>query len=187
MNTPNCYQIVFLGDGGVGKSSITIQFTCNHFVEEYDPTIEDVYRKQFSVDNHVYLIEILDTGGREEFTALRDDALRKADGYVLVYSITSLSSFESIDSFIHQLSRVASRPEALESVILVGNKIDLDANREVSSEKGNQFATNHGFCFIESSAKLPKNIPEIFEILIRRIQKLQKASQPKKSVKCFLQ
>ena len=187
----NSYHIVFLGDGGVGKSSITIQFAHNHFVEEYDPTIEDIYRKQFTVDDQVCLIEILDTGGREEFTALRDEFLRKADGIVIVYSITSLSSFEQVDTYIHQLTRVAIA-ESPKSVIIVGNKIDLESNRQVSPEKGKQLATNHGYHFIESSAKLPKNITEIFDILIRQIQKQiqkqQKASSPpEKSGKCFLQ
>jgi len=61
-----------LGSGGVGKSAITVQFVQGVFVEKYDPTIEDSYRKNVEVDGSQYLLEILDTAGTEQFTAMRD-------------------------------------------------------------------------------------------------------------------
>jgi len=180
------YHVVLLGDGGVGKSCITIQMTANTFVEEYDPTIEDVYRKQIVVDDQSCLLEILDTGGREEFSALRDESLRKAHGYIIVYSITSLSSFELVESYITQVFRVA-RPEAQESMILAGNKVDLHENRKVETHKGSQLAAQHGIPFYETSAKLRTNIEEIFCKLIRLIRKFEpKAPPTSKKSYCLL-
>lgn len=65
-------KLVVLGDGGVGKTALTIQLCLNHFIEAYDPTIEDSYRKHAVIDDQPVLIEILDTAGQEEYTALRD-------------------------------------------------------------------------------------------------------------------
>lgn len=64
--------MVMVGGGGVGKSCLTIQFIQNHFVSDYDPTIEDSYRKQLSVDGVAVMADILDTAGQEEFSAMRD-------------------------------------------------------------------------------------------------------------------
>lgn len=61
------YKLVVVGGGGVGKSALTIQFVQSHFVDEYDPTIEDSYRKQFVVDEEVALLDVLDTAGQEEY------------------------------------------------------------------------------------------------------------------------
>lgn len=66
------YKLVVLGSGGVGKSALTVQFVQGIFVEKYDPTIEDSYRKQVEVDNSQCMLEILDTAGTEQFTAMRD-------------------------------------------------------------------------------------------------------------------
>ena len=66
------YKLVVVGGGGVGKSALTIQLIQNHFVDEYDPTIEDSYRKQVTIDEEVCLLDILDTAGQEEYSAMRD-------------------------------------------------------------------------------------------------------------------
>jgi len=66
------YRLVILGDGAVGKTTITIQFIQNHFVDIYDPTIEDCYIKQVLIDGRIYLLDILDTAGQEEYSAMRD-------------------------------------------------------------------------------------------------------------------
>ena len=66
------HKVVVLGDGGVGKSCITIQFTQNQFVKEYDPTIENSYRKQVTIDDNSIMLDILDTAGQEEYAVSSD-------------------------------------------------------------------------------------------------------------------
>lgn len=66
------YKLVIVGGGGVGKSALTIQLIQNHFIDEYDPTIEDSYRKQVTIDEETCLLDILDTAGQEEYSAMRD-------------------------------------------------------------------------------------------------------------------
>ncbi|KAF9578745.1 Ras GTPase, partial [Lunasporangiospora selenospora] len=61
------YKLVVVGGGGVGKSALTIQFIQSHFVDEYDPTIEDSYRKQCQIDDEICLLDVLDTAGQEEY------------------------------------------------------------------------------------------------------------------------
>ena len=68
------YKLVIVGGGGVGKSALTIQLIQNHFIDEYDPTIEDSYRKQVTIDDETCLLDILDTAGQEEYSAMRDQA-----------------------------------------------------------------------------------------------------------------
>lgn len=72
MSAPQEYKLVVVGGGGVGKSALTIQFIQGQFVDEYDPTIEDSYRKQVVIDNQVALLDVLDTAGQEEYSAMRE-------------------------------------------------------------------------------------------------------------------
>ncbi|KAG0778963.1 hypothetical protein G6F21_012777 [Rhizopus arrhizus] len=91
------YKLVVLGDGGVGKTALTIQLCLNHFV--------DSYRKQVVIDDQPCVLEVLDTAGQEEYTALRDQWIRDGEGFLLVYSITSRSTFERIERFRNQIFR----------------------------------------------------------------------------------
>lgn len=162
------YKICVLGDGGVGKTALTIQLCSNHFVEEYDPTIEDSYRKQAIIDNESCLLEILDTAGQEEFTALRDQWIRDCEGFYIIYSIISRSSFEQILKFKEQIVRV--KDEYKSPVMLIGNKCDLEDKREVSEYEGYNLSEKFGFKFKETSAKNRINVEESFYDLVRLIR-----------------
>ncbi|KAI9636300.1 P-loop containing nucleoside triphosphate hydrolase protein [Dioszegia hungarica] len=100
------FKITVLGDGGVGKTALTVQFTMSSFVEAYDPTIEDCYRKQWVVDDQPCLLEVLDTAGQEEYTALRDQWIRDGEGFLIVYSITNRRTFERLDRILERVHRV---------------------------------------------------------------------------------
>lgn len=97
------YKLVVLRDGGVGKTALTIQLCLNHFVETYDPTIEDSYRKQVQIDNQSCMMEVLNTSGQNEYIALRDQWIRNGEGFILVYSTSLRSSFAGIQKFHHQI------------------------------------------------------------------------------------
>ena len=103
------YKLVVVGGGGVGKSALTIQFIQSQFVDEYDPTIEDSYRKQCVIDGETALLDVLDTAGQEEYSAMREQYMRSGEGFLLVYSITSRSSFEEVQTFFQQILRVKGK------------------------------------------------------------------------------
>ena len=93
------YKLVVVGDGGVGKSALTIQLIQNHFVDEYDPTIEDSYRKQVVIDKETCLLDILDTAGQEEYSAMRDQYMRTGEGFLIVFAVNNAKSFEDISAY----------------------------------------------------------------------------------------
>jgi GTPase KRas protein len=171
-DTAPLYKLIVLGDGGVGKTALTIQLCLNHFVEEYDPTIEDSYRKQVVLDGQTAMLEILDTAGQEEYTALRDQWIRDGEGFILVYSITSRSSFSRIRTYYEQIQRVKEDDEGF-SVVIVGNKSDRNAERVVSTDDGRALARELNSGFFEASAKLNVNIENAFFDCVRacRIQR----------------
>ncbi|CEI95490.1 Putative Small G-protein Ras2 [Rhizopus microsporus] len=162
------FKIVVLGDGGVGKTALTIQLCLNHFVETYDPTIEDSYRKQTVIDGFACILEVLDTAGQEEYTALRDQWIRDGEGFLIVYSITSRSTFETADKFKQQIVRI----KEVESIplILVGNKCDKVIEREVSRDEGFIKAHELHCDFIETSAKTCTNVERAFYSVARQIK-----------------
>ena len=84
--TPLIFRIIA---GGVGKSALTIQLIQNHFVDEYDPTIEDSYRKQVVIDGETCLLDILDTAGQEEYSAMRDQYMRTGEGFLIVFAVNN--------------------------------------------------------------------------------------------------
>ncbi|KAJ1722137.1 RAS2 protein [Coemansia erecta] len=165
------YKLVVLGDGGVGKTALTIQLCLNHFVETYDPTIEDSYRKQVVIDDQPCVLEVLDTAGQEEYTALRDQWIRDGEGFLLVYSITSRSTFERVERFRDQIIRVKDQDNV--PMMLVGNKCDKAQEREVSFQEGQAMARRLGCDFVESSAKTCINVEKAFYTTVRMIRQLR--------------
>lgn len=101
--------------GGVGKSALTIQLIQNHFVDEYDPTIEDSYRKQVVIDGETCLLDILDTAGQEEYSAMRDQYMRTGEGFLLVFAVNNAKSFDDISSYREQIKRVKDAEEVSSS------------------------------------------------------------------------
>ncbi|EDQ89228.1 uncharacterized protein MONBRDRAFT_37080 [Monosiga brevicollis MX1] len=164
------YKIVVLGSGGVGKSALTVQFVQGIFVEKYDPTIEDSYRNQVEVDGQQCMLEILDTAGTEQFTAMRDLYMKNGQGFVLVYSITAQSTFNDLTDLREQILRVKDTDDV--PLVLVGNKCDLEDERVVGKDKGQGLAKVFNNCtFLEASAKNKINVKEIFYDLVRQINR----------------
>ncbi|ELP92325.1 hypothetical protein EIN_122460 [Entamoeba invadens IP1] len=164
-------RIVILGGGAVGKSAITVQLVSGHFVQIYDPTIEDSYRTSISVDGEMVSLDLLDTAGQDEYSALRDQYMRSGDGYVIVYSITSTTSFLEANSFREQLFRVLDKDFSEHiPIALCGNKCDLESERQVFTDDAKKVADEWKILFYETSAKNKTNITETFQGLVRDIR-----------------
>jgi len=163
------YKLVVVGGGGVGKSALTIQLIQNHFLDEYDPTIEDSYRKQVTIDDETCLLDILDTAGQEEYSAMRDQYMRTGQGFLLIYAITSRSSFDEVNNFKDQIGRVKDKAKV--PMILIGNKCDLESERQVTTSEGQTLGSKFGCPFHETSAKTRINVEESFYTLVREIKK----------------
>eukprot|EP01130_Rhizamoeba_saxonica_P005226 TRINITY_DN2096_c0_g1_i1.p1 TRINITY_DN2096_c0_g1~~TRINITY_DN2096_c0_g1_i1.p1 ORF type:complete len:211 (-),score=59.14 TRINITY_DN2096_c0_g1_i1:53-643(-) len=166
--TSNVYKLVLVGVGGVGKSCVTIQFISNQFVEDYDPTLEDSYRKQVTIDNEECILDIFDTAGQEDFAAVRDQYMRTGDGFICVYSITLQNSFDEAITLHDHILRVKDEDDV--PFVLVGNKCDLVEQREVPTEKGQSLANELNCPFLEASAKTRQNVVEVFEAIVREIK-----------------
>ncbi|CAB4023408.1 ras-related Rap-2a, partial [Paramuricea clavata] len=160
------YKVVVLGSGGVGKSALTVQFVTGKFVEKYDPTIEDFYRKEIEVDNIPSVLEILDTAGTEQFASMRDLYIKNGQGFLLVFSIINQQTFQDLRAMREQILRVKNTDSV--PMILVGNKCDIFDEREVNTIEGKDLAAEWGCPFYESSAKTKQNVDEIFAEVVRQ-------------------
>jgi len=161
------YRFVVVGAGGVGKSAITVRFIQGNFVEKYDPTIEDSYLKHMEVDGVACVLDIMDTAGQENYKALRDSYMKKGQGFILVFSVISNASYEHAKTIHKEILRIKEcQPEV--PIVLVGNKCDLNAEREVKPEDASRWAQEVGLGYIEASAKTNANVTEAFEQLVRR-------------------
>jgi len=178
MGTPE-YRLVVCGEGGVGKSAISVQYISAHFVEVYDPTIEDSYRKQISVDEQVALVHIRDTAGQEQYSCLRESWYRDGEGFLLVYAINDRKSFLKLREHVKQIERVRDVEDirGKAPLMLFGNKLDLAGQRQVPTEEAQAYAAEMAAGFLEGSAKKFINLNEAFEYLVRAIRKFREPKE----------
>ncbi|XP_068144350.1 LOW QUALITY PROTEIN: GTP-binding protein Rit2 [Drosophila tropicalis] len=170
------YKIVILGDGGVGKSAVTLQFVSHSFLDYHDPTIEDSYQQQAVIDNEAALLDILDTAGQVEFTAMRDQYMRCGEGFIICYSVTDRHSFQEASEYRKLITRVRLSEDI--PLVLIANKVDLESQRRVTTEEGKNLANQFGCPFFETSAALRHYIDEAFYTLVReiRFKEIQKSN-----------
>ncbi|SNX85615.1 probable RSR1 - GTP-binding protein [Melanopsichium pennsylvanicum] len=162
-------KVVIMGGGGVGKSALTVQFVRNVFVSTYDPTIEDTYRKLLVIDGQQCMVEILDTAGTEQFLALKELYIKSGQGFILVFSLTSLASVNELGSLREAIVRIKDATGI--PLVLVGNKSDLRADRQVPREVGTSLSKAWGNVpYYEASARKRVNVDEVFADVVRQIR-----------------
>jgi GTPase KRas len=175
------YKIVVLGSGSVGKSALTIRLISDHFLTDYDPTIEDSYRKMVTIDGESVVLNILDTAGQDDFVAMQDPWIREGKGFLLVYAINSQASYTDVQNFHDKVLRTKNASAV--PMVLAGNKCDLpDSERKISKNEAEVLAGKWGIPFFEVSAKLKIKSDECFYQVVREIKEAEKKSGNTKKV-----
>ena len=155
------YKLIVIGDSGVGKSCLTNKATKNTFEETYNATVGfEFFSFNIKINEKILKLQIWDTCGQELYRSLITNFYRNASLAVMVYAINNKDSFDNIDIWYKEL-RMHSNPDA--KVFLIGNKIDLENERQVSYDQGKEYANDNKLnLFMESSAKTGINAQEIF-------------------------
>ncbi|KAH9941350.1 small GTPase superfamily [Amylocystis lapponica] len=169
-NLQQQFNAVVLGAGGVGKSALTIRFGKNQFVDSYNPTIEEEYRCELIVDDERCILEILDTPGTEQFEAPNEAYIRSGRGFLLVFSLTQEASLRELDSIRRTIYQIKARDKDI-PIVVVGTKMDLTHEREVSRAQIQELAVRWGLPFYETSAKRNWHVSEVFEDLVRQMRR----------------
>ncbi|MFX1520083.1 MAG: GTP-binding protein [Promethearchaeota archaeon] len=166
------FKVIVVGDGGVGKTALTLRCTTKVFVENYKVTIGVDFRiKRYTMDNIQTSLLIWDTGGQERFTKIRSHYFQGASGALIVYDVTNERSFLNIKKWHRE---VKTHLEDI-PMILIGNKSDLEQLRMISFKDGEKLAKEIGCPFFEASAKAGENVELIFgtlnSLLLERAQR----------------
>ncbi|CAG5115814.1 unnamed protein product [Candidula unifasciata] len=162
------HKVIMVGSGGVGKSALTLQFMYDEFVEDYEPTKADSYRKKVVLDGEEVQIDILDTAGQEDYAAIRDNYFRSGEGFLCVFSIKEQESFQATQDFREQILRVKNDENI--PFLLVGNMVDLAEQRQVSVQEATKRAQEWKVNYVETSAKTRVNVDKVFYDLMREIR-----------------
>ncbi|KAF3352393.1 Putative glucan endo-1,3-beta-glucosidase eglC [Verticillium dahliae VDG1] len=198
-------SITICGDGGCGKSSITLRLVRSQWTSEYDPTIEDSYSITRRIDGHTYHLALTDTAGQEEYRGMWASSNLGADAFLLVYDITSKDSLDALQYFNDLIdmetetrldnaerARRAGLPAGYSRIhpgsgsgaktvapvkIVAGNKCDLQESRVVPAATGLDWARRRGCGFMETSARLEFNIEETFALIVRRVVEARRLAE----------
>ena len=168
-------KVLMIGDSGVGKTCIIQRYTKNDFSMSHLSTIAiDFKMVTLDVNNMTLKMQIWDTAGQERFDTLTTGFFKDSDGIMITYSITDRSSFEKVNKWLNDIYTLAP---ANTKIILVGNKSDLDHERQVTFQEGADLAEENQIKFIETSAKTGSFIREAFLMMGKVISERLKTGQ----------
>lgn len=155
------FKYIIIGDTGVGKSCLLLQFTDKRFRHDHDLTIGVEFgSRMINLDSRDVKLQIWDTAGQESFRSITRSYYRGAAGALLVYDITRRDTFTHLSNWL-QDARENGNADMV--ITLVANKTDLDSRRTVSIEEGQRFAKENNLLFVEASAKTSANVEEAFQ------------------------
>ena len=161
------FKIIVVGDTSTGKTNILSKYINNTFEESSKATIGvELSCKNFTINNDSISAQIWDTAGQERYKSITKAYYKGALGALVVYDITKRVTFENTDKWINDLKHLADEKV---SVILIGNKNDLENQREVSKEEGQMKAQENGLGFLETSALNGNNIELAFKTLVEEV------------------
>jgi len=177
------FKILLIGNSGVGKSSLLFRFSEDKWEKEFIPTIgvdfvsniilifykKNKKLKTIEVDGKKAKLQIWDTAGQERFKNIQASYYKGANGILVVYDITNKESFENLSSWLIEIEKNGNKNVYK---FLIGNKNDLEDQRVITKEQGDEFASINGMDFFETSAKTAYQVQEAFEQLTRDIIKI---------------
>ena len=164
-----------LGDSGVGKSSFLCQFTDHRFIPQPLTIGVDYGSVVQNIDDCETKFMVWDTAGQENFRSIIRSYFRGVMGALVVYDITAPVSFDSVEMWVDSV-RHQNHPDT--PITLVGNKTDLDTERKITTEQGQQLADRLQLTFVETNAKNHTEVTRVFNNLGRQIRKAA-VPQPK--------
>ena len=162
-------KVILIGDSAVGKTNIMSKYLKNLFIEDSKATVGVEFgSKLFTINGHNIKAQIWDTAGQEKYKAITGAYYKGSKGAFVVYDITKKDTFDSVDKWIHDLK---STGDPKMTIMIIGNKLDLEHKREVLKEQGEEKARSFGCAFLETSAFSGDNIEKGFEMMISEIFK----------------
>ena len=177
-------KLILIGDASVGKTNILTKYLKNEFDPNSKATVGvELGTKNIQIDNKIIKVQIWDTAGQERYKAITSTYYKGAKGAIIVYDITRKITFDNIEKWIGDL-KVNGDENII--IFLIGNKSDLNDNREVSKEDGLNKSEKFNIPFLETSALCGENISKVFEELIQRVyinNKEELVEENKKDIK----
>ena len=179
------FKVLLVGNSDVGKSSLILRYVDQIWNDVFVPTIGvDFKVKSLEIENKSIKLQIWDTAGQERFRNVISSYFKGAHGILLIFDITSRDSFKELENWLAEVEKNAST-QILK--ILIGNKCDLEEEREISKDEGEAFAMRNGMQYIETSAKINTNVNEAFEalskIMVEYYSKKRSAINENKTIK----
>ena len=174
-------KVVFLGDAGVGKSSICQRYVNNRINETYEVTIGGAYLQQkVTLKNGSTLrLHLWDTGGEERFKAMTPLYYRDANAAILVYDVSDMKTFRSLEDWVKELDSKVKQDNL--TLVMAANKCDIDnESKKVSYEMAKKFADNNNMFFFELSALKGTGIADMFKNMSEEIAKMLPAINAQK-------
>ena len=161
-------KILLLGDSEVGKSCFLMRYSENVFIENYITTIGLDYKlKTVKLDTGKTIkVQLWDTAGQDKYRTIAKNYYKGSHGILLLYDITKQSSFDNIREWVRDIKEEVSEKAI---IFLIGNKIDIEDQRKISKEKGEELAEEFKIPFFEASAKSGENVDEVFKALYNKI------------------
>ena len=174
-------RITILGKGIVGKSSLTYRFMNSDIPIEHDPTIEDRYKTTIQINNEEVTIELLDTAGEDGYQNMVDMWINNGDAFFLVFAINDEESFKILEKKREKIIKMKGKNIP---VVLIGNKNDLNNEREIQFKDAKNLAKKWGIDYIETSAKNNFNCREALELIVRKYYNDHNEREKKKCCCC---
>uniref|UniRef100_A0A9J8DCV6 small monomeric GTPase n=1 Tax=Cyprinus carpio carpio TaxID=630221 RepID=A0A9J8DCV6_CYPCA len=182
------HKTILVGDSGVGKTSLLVQFDQGKFISgSFSATVGIGFtNKVVTVDNMKVKLQIWDTAGQERFRSVTHAYYRDAQALLLLYDITRKSSFDNIRAWLTEISEYAKKDVV---IMLLGNKSDMAAERVITHEEGEKLAKEYGVPFMETSAKTGVNVELAFQAIARELKhrNIQQPHEPKFKIHDYIE